>query len=228
MIDDNGGNVELMDTEHTRRYFKRSKFEEGQESLEYLAILAGTVAIIVIVIFFRPYLWSYLSATWQNVWLTQQESTVEIEGVGEVTLGTVTIEAENIVKVIALDTISLPNCNGSSELTISREYQRSIQQNIEYTNSAELSIDTSRFLGDISAHIYDVLHIENISEIRETSTVEVSAAPGTSVTYSVDWIETQQVGTVEVTKGDAVYLVEFTFPSTLKIQVKEPASEVCE
>jgi len=156
-----------------------------------------------------------------------------------VEIGEIILTDTRVDEVVDVSTIDLPNCEGTSELTISREFsyetRRSTSQRSErsFNFSPRLAVRQSLFrfstrFNLIRARISNSLAIEESEILTETIEVELKAAPGTSVSYEVQWVEVSNVVLVEFIQGDNRFFEEYLVTSSLKPNVLDPVRNECE
>lgn len=58
--------------------------------------------------------------------------------------------------------------------------------------------------------------------------VEMSAEPGTTVTYEIEWLEISTAGVIEVKQGNNTYFVEFTVVDSLRANIHQPVQSPCD
>ncbi|MBZ0304141.1 MAG: hypothetical protein K8J31_30680 [Anaerolineae bacterium] len=138
-------------------------------------------------------------------------------------IGEVIINNTNLEKVIAVEPITLPKCNGSSELVISREFTKSTDRRLIL--HAEGEIDAS--IGIAKAHLEAFSSLADNHSISESLEVEMRAAPGSTVTYEIDWVEVSTSGILEISENDTIRFVEFSVPEMLRANVRQPIQAPC-
>ena len=139
--------------------------------------------------------------------------------VGEVVINNAALE-----KVIAVEPITLPNCNGSSELEISREFTKSTERNITHHAGA----GGSALVGVVQVYLETYASLSENNTLTESLEVEMRAAPGSTVTYEIEWVEVSISGILEVIQNDTVHFVEFSIPERLRANIRQPIQTPCE
>jgi hypothetical protein len=142
-----------------------------------------------------------------------------------VEIGEILIMSKDIKRVVDVNSITLPNCDGSSELGFSRQLNRETKKEIHI--QADPSITFSIPLDLIKTTIEAYFGTDESESITETITVQMSAAPGTTVTYDIEWIEVSIGGMIELIYGPDSYFQEFSIVSSLEANIREPRQTVC-
>ncbi|MAS34679.1 MAG: hypothetical protein CL610_11775 [Anaerolineaceae bacterium] len=143
---------------------------------------------------------------------------------GNIQFGDITINNTALEKVIAVDPITLPNCNGSSELVISREFSKSTERQVSLQGTTGLATSP------IGAYAYIEASITQADSniLTETLEVEMHAAPGSTVTYEIEWVEISTSGILEIISHDIVQFVEFSVPERLRANIRQPVQTPCD
>lgn len=139
--------------------------------------------------------------------------------VGEMVINNTALE-----KVIAVEPITLPNCNGSSELEISREFTKSTERNITHHAGA----GASALVGVVQVYLETYASLSENNALTESLEVEMRAAPGSTVTYEIEWVEVSTSGVLEVIQNDTVHFVEFSIPERLRANIRQPIQTPCD
>ncbi len=160
----------------------------------------------------------------------------EIPGV--FSIGEVLITNTDLTRILSSDEQTLPNCNGSSELTIRRSFRKATETKIEYQTSNTIRSEISSRIpfadlgASITSAITDMTGRTEGESIEEAIEVEMAAAPGTAVKYQIVWMEVFTAGVVEIIekKGEEEnhYFQEFVITSTLRAEPSEPERKSCE
>ncbi|GEM_PF-3147679 len=222
-----------------KKYFKyEMALQRGQGLVEY-AIIAVVVLIVGYVVLRVG--WSWLE---KNVF-DRGGSNVGIEALPEnitgtripvsltqapissqdVELGEIIVTNEELTDIVAVDSIELPNCNGSRDLTITRSLNREITRHVSIRVDAEANFTLPMNIAE--AEIKAFYNVEDNNSISESIDVEMSAAPGTTVTYEVEWVEISKAGVIEVIVGEDRYFQEFTMSDSLEANIRQPTQEPC-
>lgn len=148
-----------------------------------------------------------------------------------VQIGPVTITSTHLERVLDIDTFNLPNCDGTGIFTIRKQFSKQIERviTLEESSTSGMGLTISAPIGfEIKQEIGKVTGLAEGEMITESLEVEMTAAPGTRVTYELDWIEVSISGTVEIIEGDKSYLVGFNVQSTLQVRPRPPYQTICE
>lgn len=146
----------------------------------------------------------------------------------EYEVGQVVTSSTTIDRVIAVEPVTLPNCNGSSDLTVRRTFTQEVDRVPELMNfdAARFNVSAQTVIGVVNAGIG--VDPSEGSPLTESYELEMSAAPGTSVEYNVQWILSSRTGVIEFNGENDVVYVEFTVPQTLRALTEEPQQFPCE
>ncbi len=142
-------------------------------------------------------------------------------------IGDVTVSSTTIDRVISVEPVTLPNCNGSSDLTVRRSFTQQADRTptLMDFDSARFSLSINSIIGVINTGL-DLDPAES-SPLTETYELEMGAASGTSVQYDVQWVLTSRTGVVEFAGDNDVVYVEFTAPQMLRAITQEPHRYPC-
>lgn len=145
-----------------------------------------------------------------------QGETIEIVGV--------TVDSQNIDRVIDTVSLEVPNCTGSGEVTMTRTISRTVAREVQF------GVETgSGFpLGPVIQQIEGQLGFSSSEEITESAEISLKANPGSTMVYAVDWIGVSSSGNVEIKNGDTTEEVPFTVANSLNFQIRELEPIPCE
>ncbi len=141
----------------------------------------------------------------------------------QIRTGEIIISSTDVEKVVSVDTVTLPNCNGSSPISITRTFTKSSERRVvmEAEGSAEIAF------GIAKAEIETYSALDDNQSMSESLELQMSAAPGTTVTYEIEWVEISTTGVLEITKGDEISFLEFSVPNALRANIRQPIQIPC-
>ncbi len=157
----------------------------------------------------------------------------QVAPANDIQIGQIVLTGSDLENVLALDSLTLPNCQGSSELEVAHSFEKSAERTLSL--QAGLTIG-----GEASATLWDVVEAKLQAQIElqlgytigetltESMTITMKAAPGSNVTYEVEWVEVSKTGVVEVTVDGQTYFVEFMVVDQLQVNIHEPVQTACQ
>jgi hypothetical protein len=190
---------------------KRQQSQNGQSIVEYIFVLIIIAAIAYFVV---------IPWVQQNL-LKNNEQNVNSQGAWEI--GEIRVLNEKVTDILAIDTVTLPNCNGSSELTVERNFTQEIAKEVTFKLDVNVSLPLELLQSGIRTHF----GVTDSQSLTESFNVQMSAAPGTTVIYEVEWTKTSTTGEVDVIQGDTKLPQEFTIVDSLKANLREPTRIPC-
>jgi hypothetical protein len=138
--------------------------------------------------------------------------------------------------------VNLPNCEGTSELTVEQSYEFSVERSRTITASVDASINATATITESTVPVFDIAavvyaeanasyNVEDFSQntITTSQSIIMSAAPGTSTRYSLAWVLTSYQGTglLEYLNADPIE-ISFVFDDSLRLDVLDSENVGCE
>lgn len=144
------------------------------------------------------------------------------------TIGEVTLSSASLDRIISSETVTLPNCEGTSELTVRRSFTQDVERipQIRPFDTAALDVSVETAVVEVKVKL-GIDTAEESPTISETYELEMSSAPGSSVSYTVNWVLVSKAGVLEVIGENDVQFIEFTIPDSLHVEIGEPEQVQC-
>lgn len=204
---------------------KENSLEQGQGLVEYIIgiIFLAIIAFIVYQVGW-PYISSILNPPAQPIPSSSESHSAANQ---DLKFGNITPIETKLERVVDVDTIRLPNCEGSSELSVEKALTKSVSKNISFLEETSLAVSPLFNLASIQAHIAKSLNVDTGSEISNTTVIEVKAAPGTTVIYEIAWLEVSSQATIEVIADGETYIQPFSISDSLEADIRQPTREAC-
>lgn len=151
----------------------------------------------------------------------------------EFEVGEIILSGSSIENVIGIDTITLPNCMGSSELSITRTFSKAHQRRTIVLGESETRLRGGARLpafltGELEVAISEVIGSETRETLTESLELAMQAAPGTTVTYEIEWVEVATTGVVEIIREDGLEFWEFYISDSIQANLRQPFQTECE
>lgn len=194
---------------------KQKSSQHGQSVVEYIFSLIALAAIVYFIVI--PIVIPWI----QKNLLKNDTQNANMQGAWEI--GEIRVLNEKLTDILAIDTVTLPNCNGSSELTVDRNFTQEIAKEVSFKLDVNVSLPLDLLQSGIRTHF----GVADSQSLTESFNVQMSAAPGTTVTYEVEWTKTSTTGEVDVIQGDTKLPQEFTIVDSLKANLREPTRIAC-
>ncbi len=154
----------------------------------------------------------------------------------DIEIGEVTSRDADLVKVLSVDHLELPNCDGTGELTITRSFSKSIPQIPDFSATTSFAnIEVNIPVDQVMSAILDHYNLQEETTVTsESYDITVTAPPGTKVGYEIQWLLVSKSGVVEITVTDKetgnreIKYHEFYIPASLEARVQPPVQEACD
>lgn len=173
-------------------------------------------------------------------WSPWEGDIEDIEASLPLEIGAIHISDRELVSVVDSQEITLPNCLGSEALSLTRTFSRESERYITFGESQEENFGAYlewdwQLTSSMKLHaeagarreIAEYYGFEEGEVISESTEVRLVAAPGTTVTYTLDWTLVNKVGVIEVTRGDETVFVPFQIAETLELVIHDPYQTEC-
>jgi Tol biopolymer transport system component len=165
-------------------------------------------------------------------WLPDVQAASAAQPNEEMQIGEIIIQDARVESILGVNSMMLPNCSGSSALDVSKTFTKSIERELTFDVSADLNAEFNASFWNsahlrLEAELEAKLGLKTKETLTEEITVEMHAAPGTTVTYEVEWVEMAVSGLLEVIDGDQIVYVPFSIPDTLHVNIQQPYQEDC-
>lgn len=144
-----------------------------------------------------------------------------------VTVGEIIIQDQTTDQLIAVDEFKIPNCDGTAPLTLRRERNRTIERQIRFYTDAQIEAEFGIAVADLHGRVQTQFELENNETVSESTELEMTAAPGTTVIYQIRWLEVSTRGLIEITKGDRTEFVPFAITDSIRPEIQQPIQAPC-
>ncbi len=157
----------------------------------------------------------------------------QVAPTNDIQIGQIVLTGSDLENVLALDSLALPNCQGSSDLEVAHSFEKSAERTLSIQAGLTIGGEASATLwGVVEAKLQAQIELQlgyTIGEtLSESMTITMKAAPGSNVTYEVEWVEVSKTGVVEVTVDGQTYFVEFAVVDQLQVNIHEPVQMACQ
>ncbi len=117
-----------------------------------------------------------------------------------------------------IQTIEIDNCDGMSDVTRTEQRTRSV----EVTISTEMAAKIGASVEVVSAEIQAAVGSAIASEAQSSTSIQLSAPPGTRMLFQLLWIGKEQVGIVQNLRGSGIPVVFQSFtPTDVRIKSQQ-------
>jgi len=143
-------------------------------------------------------------------------------------IGEIIVRESTVESVVDVDEFYLPNCAGTEPITIRRGISRAFRRNINILADANFELNFRIPLVDIESSLRAYFEVDESQTTVTTYEIEVRAAPGSTVTYSVNWVTVSTQGLVEIITPNRTQFIEFQIPNSLQAIPLQPVQTPCQ
>lgn len=145
-----------------------------------------------------------------------------------VRVGEIIVTNNQLGNIIAVEPVTLPNCNGSSDLTLTRTFSKSSERRVSVSEESSAGVLAGPVFAQAIVQIDKEIGSEETEVISEAIELAMTAAPGSTVTYEIEWVEMSTAGIVEIVIEDHTEFIEFSVANALRANIREPIQSPCD
>ena len=205
----------------------------GQGIIEYLLVLVLLAVVVIVFLSFSEEFFGKVREFFGGSPQSEPTPTSTLSPViiptpivthEPVQYGEVFYTGGTVTRVIDTQVIDIPNCNGSSEIERVRTFTKTISREVRILTGAEAELEISV----LRVYINGQLGTDETETIGDSQQITLRAAPNSSISYTVKFVEESKVGMLEVIQGSRTQYIEFAIPSVINIQQEEPTRITCD